>query len=159
MKIVAIDPGETTGWSVWETEGLKKLDGGQTPLWEFIDDLDVGIRGEAALYGRVQAAAFEGVETIVCEDWSIYPREAESGALNWDKCRTARGIGAIELIARQNNLPIKLQAAAIKETARTMGAEDTFVTPLHENRHENDSHYQAVFFAYNEATKAASTGP
>lgn len=155
MKIVAIDPGETTGWSVWETEGLKKLDGGQTPLWEFIDDLDIALaEPEMVELSRPTAEPFVGVEQIVCEDWSIYPREAESGALNWDKCRTARGIGAIELIARQRNIPITLQAAAIKETARSMGAEDTFVSPFRENRHENDSHYHAVFFAYRQASEA-----
>lgn len=157
MKIAAIDPGETTGWSTWETEGLKKLDGGQVPLWEFVDALDMALDPANPDIGfdNEVTAALRGVEQIVCEDWAIYPREAESGALNWDKCRTARGIGAIELIARRYVVPLKLQPAAIKETAKAMGAEDLFVSPLHENRHENDTAYHAVHFAYREAAKAA----
>lgn len=82
----------------------------------------------------------------MCEDWLIYPQEAESGSLNWDLCRTARGIGAIELIARITGVPMTLQGANIKEPATAMGAEDLFVSPLHENRHENDSVYHAVFW-------------
>lgn len=151
MKIVAIDPGETTGWSVWETETFQKLEGGQTPLWEFIDNLQIGVSAhgpEAELLEvtRPDARPFVGVEQIVCEDWIIYPWEAHDGTLDWDKCRTARGIGAIELIARLYGLPITLQGADIKKAATAMGAEDEFVTPLHENRHENDSYYHAVFF-------------
>lgn len=151
MKIVAIDPGETTGWSVWETVGLKKLAGGQTPLWAFIDALSKALMDEDLGIDDELTADLRGVEYIVCEDWAIYPQEAESGALNWDKCRTARGIGAIELISRIALIPLKLQPAAIKSTAKAMGAEELFVTPLHENRHENDSVYHAVKFAYTEA--------
>lgn len=148
MKIVAVDPGETTGWSVWETEGLKKLDGGQTPLWEFIDDLQIALmeNNELLEITRPSALPFVGVERIICEDWVIYQKEAEAGALNWDKCRTARGIGAIELIARITGTPITLQGANIKDAAVAMGAEDQFVSPLHENRHENDSTMHAVFY-------------
>lgn len=86
-------------------------------------DEDLGIDDELT-------ADLRGVEYIVCEDWAIYPQEAESGALNWDKCRTARGIGAIELISRIALVPLKLQPAAIKSTAKAMGAEELFVTPL-----------------------------
>lgn len=150
MKIVAIDPGETTGWSVWETETFTKLDGGQTPLWEFIDNLQIALAGdqpgELLEVTRPEALPFVGVEQIVCEDWAIYPWEAHDGTLDWDKCRTARGIGAIELISRLYGIPLTLQGADIKKAAVAMGAEDQFVTPLHENRHENDSAYHGVFW-------------
>jgi len=151
MKMVAIDPGETTGWSTWETDDYAKIEGGQTALWEFVDNLQIALAAdpsEAALLEvtRPGALPFVGVEQIVCEDWIIYQKEAEAGALNWDHCRTARGIGAIELIARMYGVPIVLQGARIKEAATAMGAEDEFVAPRHENRHENDSAYHAVFF-------------
>lgn len=87
-----------------------------------------------------------GVEVIVCEDWSIYPWEAEKGALNWDKCRTARAIGKLELIAKITNRQIVLQPASIKETAMSVGAGDFFVSPKYENRHENDSIMHAVYY-------------
>lgn len=154
MKIVAIDPGETTGWSVWDTEKFEKLHGGQTPLWEFIDNLYAGLT-ETELpdeLRREEELALAGVEQIVCEDWRIYPEEARNGALDWDSCRTARGIGAIELIARITRTPIALQGANIKTAAKAMGAEEEFVTPRHENRHENDSAYHAVFWTVRHRT-------
>lgn len=154
MKIVAIDPGETTGWSVWDTETYTKIEGGQTPLWEFIDNLQIALMADEKEkmileVTRPGALPFVGVERIVCEDWVIYQKEAEAGALNWDKCRTARGIGAIELIARMTGTPIKLLPASIKPAAIAMGAEEQFVAPLHENRHENDSAMLAVFWMVN----------
>lgn len=151
MKIVAIDPGETTGWSVWDTETYTKIEGGQTALWEFIDNLQIGLMEDAPRLPilRPGAVPFADVERIICEDWVIYQKEAEAGSLNWDKCRTARGIGAIELIARMTGIPITLQGASIKDAAIAMGAEEQFVAPLHENRHENDSAMHAVFWMVN----------
>lgn len=87
-----------------------------------------------------------GVDIIVCEDWNIYPWEAEKGALNWDKCRTARAIGKIELIAKITGKGIVLQPASIKENAMAVGAGDYFVKPKYENRHENDSIMHAVYY-------------
>lgn len=154
MKIVAIDPGETTGWSVWDTETYTKIEGGQTPLWEFIDNLQIGTMAKGKERDllpmtRPEALPFVGVEQIVAEDWIIYQKEAEAGSLNWDKCLTARGIGAIQLIARMTGIPIHLQGATIKDAAIAMGAEEQFVSPLHENRHENDSAMHAVFWMVN----------
>lgn len=127
MKWLAIDPGETTGWSEWE--GSKKIDGGQTPLWQFIHELD---------------AFPEDTDLIVCEDWALYPWKLKSMA--WDKCRTARGIGALELISWRYDIPIVLQPASIKDSAQAAGAEAYYVTPVHENRHENDSIQHAVYY-------------
>lgn len=150
MRILAVDPGETTGWSVWETDNYKKIEGGQTDLWEFIDNVQIAAAGdqpaELLKVTRPGALPFLELSHIVCEDWAIYPAEAAAGALDWDKCRTARGIGAIELIARMYGIPITLQGAYIKEAAVAMGAEEQFIAPLHENRHENDSTMHAVFW-------------
>lgn len=153
MKLLAIDPGETTGWSVWDTESYTKLEGGQTALWEFIDNVQLALMEgedrELLEITRPGALPFVGVEQIVCEDWALYPAELAAGALDWDKCRTARGIGAIELLARMTGTPLALQGAFIKDAAIAMGAEEQFLSPLHENRHENDSAMHAVFFMVN----------
>lgn len=132
---LTVDPGETTGWTLW-SEDWEIVDGGQTPLWEFIDELRAGIvEGE----GR-----FGGLALIVCEDWAIYPWEAQN--LAWDKCRTARGIGAIELLCRYSTVELVLQPAKIKETAVAAGAEDLYVSPRHPNRHQNDAIQHGVYY-------------
>lgn len=89
---------------------------------------------------------FIGVGGIICEDWLLYPWVVKQGSLDFDKCRTARAIGALELIARQNNLPFVLQPASIKEGAEAAGSKELYVTPQHENRHANDAIDHGVFY-------------
>lgn len=126
---ITIDIGETTGYALWENDLL--VDSNQEEMWSFIDHLEAEITN-----GSVTA--------IVIEDFKIYPWKAE--ALIWDSVRTARGLGAIELLARQHNLPIVLQPAKIKEVAVALGAENFFTTPLHENRHANDAIMHGVYY-------------
>lgn len=136
MKWLTIDPGETTGWSLWQ--GAELVDAGQDPLREFVDELYDGVILERT------TSRFYGAAAIVCEDWALYPWAAQ--ALIWDSQRTVRGIGQIELIARLKPLPIELQPAKIKEAAVSAGAEELFYTPRHENRHANDAIMHGVYY-------------
>lgn len=140
---LTVDPGETTGWALW-TADWEFYDAGQTALNEFICDVSSSL----GLGPDVPAASpfsFPGrrLALIVCEDWAIYPWEAEN--LAWDKCRTARGIGAIELICRLRGVELILQPAKIKETAVAAGAEELFLAPRHPNRHANDAIMHGVY--------------
>lgn len=157
---ITIDPGETVGWAIWQ-DG-KRVEAGQTKMWEFIDALDEwavpggGIspifKTEWDGYGPVEAV--DGRERkrmveaplnwIVMEDWILYEWEAQN--LVWNRQRTVRAIGAIELIARQNNIPLELQGADIKDAAKAAGAEELFLSPVHENRHANDATMHGVFY-------------
>jgi hypothetical protein len=92
----------------------------------------------------VDAPIFAGVSAIVCEDWALYPWMLDK--LAWDRCRTARAIGALELIARQNGIPMILQGADIKDAAQAAGAEELYIAPVYENRHANDSIQHGVFY-------------
>lgn len=139
---LCIDPGETTGWSIWRDKEM--IEAGQTELWPFIDDVDAWLQDEhaAARFGLSERAG--KLSAIVCEDWSLYPWMLDK--LAWDKCRTARGIGALELLARQHNISMILQGADIKEGAKAAGAEELYLTPAEENRHANDSIQHGVFY-------------
>ena len=147
MLWLCVDPGETTGWSIWRDKKL--LVAGQTDLWPFIDSVDSWLvskmlikENELSHYGSPAQGGELGA--IVCEDWSLYPWMLEK--LAWDKCRTARGIGALELLARQHGIPLHLQGADIKDAAKAAGAEELYLTPAHENRHANDSIQHGVFY-------------
>lgn len=141
---LCVDPGETTGWSIWQGKDLIVAE--QLALWEFIDAVDAWLNGpyvpESLNTGNDHDTGKLGA--IVCEDWSLYPWMLEK--LAWDKCRTARGIGALELLARQHGIPIILQGADIKEGAKAAGAEELYIEPVHENRHANDSIQHGVFY-------------
>lgn len=144
MHWLCVDPGETTGWCL--LDGGKIVDAGQDELWSFIDMVDATMQSDSGYGETLGETPVENIGAIICEDWSLYPWVIQTGALDFDKCRTARGIGALTLLARQHGIPFILQPATIKEAAVAAGAEETFVTPLHENRHQNDARMHAVFY-------------
>lgn len=144
MLLLACDPGESTGWSSWEDSKLKAV--GTESL-----DAFVTAWGEAKLGLSTRFDCDPGLvetmvdaEHLVIEDWALYPWKAQE--LAWDKCRTARGIGALSYICDAAGVPYTLQPAKIKDQAVAAGAEAYFKKPLHENRHLNDSIMHAVYF-------------
>ncbi len=152
MWWLCIDPGETTGWSLWKDGELIFAE--QDPMWEFIDKLDMTLRGPSS-----EAVAWPGcigiftpdgepvtLEAIICEDWLLYPWVIQAGGLDFDKCRTARAIGAITLLCRQHGCELIFQGASIKKGAQAAGAEALYLEPVHENRHANDSIQHGVFY-------------
>lgn len=144
---LAVDPGEDTGYSIWDGDQL--VDAGTEKLWPFGEAVFSAVftpQEELELIGDDLALSMIGIKHIVCEDFRIYPWEAKKGTLNWDPVRTARLIGALTIICKMGGLQFKLQGAKIKERAEAAGAEAYFFTPLHENRHANDSVRHGVYY-------------
>jgi hypothetical protein len=155
---LCVDPGETTGWSVWR--GEKLLGGGQTPLWDFAHDVwdtlayDKDLRrnpgplseGERPwLAAGVTGDDNEGdLSLIVCEKFALYPDKAKD--LAYDEFRTVQLIGALTFMATLFDIEMHKQPATIKKPATDAGAKELFVRPLHENRHTNDSIMHGWFY-------------
>lgn len=145
MRWLTVDPGETTGYSVWEDE--KFIDAGQEPLWSFAHAVWDGITAD--LYNPETVHISEklhGLGRIVVEDFRIYPEEAHKGSLDWDQVRTARLIGALTFMARLHHLEFKLQGANIKKQAEAAGAKEMYLSPVYPNRHANDAIQHAVYY-------------
>lgn len=147
MKVLFVDPGESTGWSI--TEDSVILEAGTHNLDEFVDAVAAALLPRpdwmpTGTHDPNLVASIRGVDRLVIEDWALYPWELEH--LAWDKCRTARGIGALEFICRTAGVLYSLQPAKIKDAAVAGGAEDLYFRPLHENRHQNDSLQHAVYW-------------
>jgi len=139
VKWISIDPGESTGWALWDSGNL--VEASTDILWDVIDNLC----GVSSIRENPELELqFPKIDLIVMEDWALYPWKLKE--LGWDKCRTARGIGAIELICRVSGIELVLQPAAIKKGAVAAGAEELFLKPLHENRHANDAIMHGVFY-------------
>lgn len=142
---IAIDPGETVGFSIWRGKDLIWAD--QLPMWKFADAIyEWAAQGQppgGELLGIPQDANSR-LEAMVVEQWQLYPWELQN--LAWDECRTARVIGALTLICRQFGIQFILQGADIKEGAIAAGAEAMFLEPVHENRHANDSIMHGTFY-------------
>ena len=144
MKWLTVDPGETVGFAEWDGGSL--VDASQAPMWQFVDDL----ARTQSVTGNLDHAGLAGVSRtyglIVVEDWILTHNRQVRDSLAGDKCRTARAIGAIELIARCSNTKLVLQPNTTKSRAEAAGAENLFITPLHENRHANDAIRHGVYY-------------
>lgn len=155
-KWLTVDPGEDTGWSLWEQDSL--VDSGTEKMWVFGDAVwqaafrqfvkDGTFAGEYLTeFDEPLADLFEGIQAIVCENFTIYPWVAAEGGLDWDEVRTARLIGSLYQCARLANWEWVQQGAKIKERAVAAGAESFFSKPLRENRHANDAIQHGVYYA------------
>jgi hypothetical protein len=153
-KWLAVDPGESVGWSIWS--GEKFIESGTETMWVFGDavwqaafrhmEASAAFSSYQADWDEPLADTFEGISLIVCENWSIYPWVAREGGLDWDECRTARLIGSLFQAARLAGWEWVQQDAKIKERAVAAGAENYFTKPLRENRHANDSALHGTFY-------------
>jgi len=151
VKIIACDPGESFGYCGGDDNLLQFA--GTVDMWEFVHALGHVLQAEPDWTGYGHDAdliqRLLGVEHVVIEDWALYPWAMANGALDFDKCRTARAIGAIEYICRASGTPYTLQGAAIKDTAQAAGVESLYLSPRHENRHANDAMQHFVVYNLN----------
>lgn len=148
FRTIYADPGEDFGWCVGRDTTL--LAAGTTKMWHMADDIwaalnapddsSIPINNEAQGRNGVKQEDLLGpIGRIVCEDWRLYPWVIKKGSLDFDQCRTARVIGAMQFMCRVKGIPFVLQGANIKNTGIAAGAEELFYRPLKENRHCNDA--------------------
>lgn len=143
-KWVTADPGESTGYAVWE--GSTLVHAGTAELWEFIHSAAAPLIPDPVLLPDSELLErLKGWERLVMEDWHLYADKAQ--ALIGDAQDTVRGIGALQFVATVLERPYTLQPAAIKSAAVSAGAEDLFLRPLHDNRHANDAIMHGVYYA------------
>jgi hypothetical protein len=150
---LCVDPGETTGFSIWDADG-KLIFAEQLPMWKFIDFVLQWVEDgliPRALAGDEIDHLDHDLAAMIVEEWQLYPWELQN--LAWDKCRTARAIGALTLICRHFGVELIFQGADIKKGAQAAGAEALYLEPVHENRHANDSIQHGVFY------QAVNEGP
>lgn len=95
-RLLAIDPGQTIGWAIFE-EG-KLVDSGQIPC-----------KDNPAL-GALQLLDMAQPTEIICEDYKIYAHKADVHI--GDGLFTPQLIGMIKLLCAQRGIPIKCQMAA-----------------------------------------------
>lgn len=102
--ITAWDPGDTTGWAVWDEEGnLLKM--GMCAL-EDIPDVWEDIL--AAYPTRV-------ITTVIVEDFVLFGKRAQSQT--GSRMKASQGIGSLRTLARQERADFVLQPASIKSIA------------------------------------------
>lgn len=94
-RVMALDPGQTTGWSYWDCH--ERVGYGQETISDIEDFLN-----------QYLDTGWCGIDQLVFENYRVYPgREKVQGNLY-----TPRLIGRIEAWAEHNNVPVAKQMAA-----------------------------------------------
>ena len=104
MIVLALDPGETTGWCRVDTTG--SIEGGSFPLWE---DVQRYILTPFALVG-----GRGGPDLLIVERFMLYP--AMVSRLNWSKLRVVEVIGVVKYIAEQWGGQLLMQNASVAKS-------------------------------------------
>ena len=100
-RLLAVDPGETTGWAYFENGILRSS--GQ------IAHRDLGIMST-----KIQELIGDILPThVVAEDYKVYRSKAKSHS--WSGLYTPKLLGAIEFICGMSNIPLTLQMASSKQ--------------------------------------------
>ena len=95
-KYLAIDPGMTSGWAVFDEVGTI-IEYGQFAYADATKELKVLIHDELL--------------TIIVEDYKNHPWMKQKG---WGKNETSKLIGKIETLAELRDIPIVLQSNTVK---------------------------------------------
>lgn len=94
MKILAIDPGETTGVVLMDTDNLGSLQGATVHLWDRIDLI-------------IQEMV---PDVLVFEAWRLYPHMAK--IMIGNEFLPVQVIGVLRYLAEKHHIPVVLQTAA-----------------------------------------------
>lgn len=92
VRVIAIDPGKTTGWAAWNSETDKFL-AGQMPLFEFLYWYETSMTGD--------------FETVV-ESYIITAGTLTKSRQYW----SLEGIGAIKYLAERDGRKVTMQSPA-----------------------------------------------
>lgn len=107
MKLIAFDPGKTTGWAV--VEDMIPVSLGEVQYGpELFDFLEIPILGS--------------VDVVVIENYRVIPPNAQKNRKSkfyhqWGELPQVRAIGAIEYWAHREKLPVEFQEPSVLKTA------------------------------------------
>jgi hypothetical protein len=113
LRILAIDPGETTGWAYTDTEHRKGLlYSGHFPLWQDLYELiwfPFGAPQKSGTFGPELATT--PVHVVIIEAFVLYPWAARSKS--WHSFPTVEVIGVAKYLAAQADARVVMQPASL----------------------------------------------
>lgn len=130
-KILALDPGGTTGYACLVVEG-KKIG------WENFGNLkDVETNKLADL--------IDWADVVVCENFRLRPKKGRAGSFDYSEMPTSKLIGKIEAICEIRNTKLVLQEPAIKPVG--YGFSNQKYVPGKPGTHWQDALAHGVYYA------------
>lgn len=135
--LLALDPGETTGWCIWTCipgEDDVMIACGQLPSWP----LTTFVPGFQALLDKYKPTR------IVYEQYRVYDWKTESHA--WSDVPTLRIIGSLETLLLLRSLPFSNQTAQVAKHFVTDEYLKSWGLYQRGQRHSRDSMRHATYF-------------
>jgi hypothetical protein len=132
IAYVALDPGETTGWAVFDefgsliTMGQFKLDQQTEILTELISNTP-------------------NLKVVICEDYRNHGFAGARAQKRWSRNQTSKNIGKIELLAELRNVPYVLQQNTVKAVGYAWGGLDG-PPSNHSISHQYDAYAHGIYW-------------
>ena len=136
--LLALDPGETTGWCVFEylaaNDSYVKVASGQLKTWPMQDFVN----------NFKQLLAMYKPTAIVHELYAVYEWKATDHS--WSSVPTLRVIGGIEVFAIMADIPVYTQTAQIAKNFCTDDKLKTWGFYITGEKHARDAFRHAAYF-------------
>lgn len=133
FRLLALDPGETTGWSIWDVSehDVYLTETGQAETWP----IEQSVRGISELIGRVSHPRIPVL--LVHEAYNIYAHKLQQHTHS--NVPTLRVIGVIETLCVQQRIPLLSQTAQVAKAWATDSNLKTWGVYQVGMRHARDS--------------------
>lgn len=136
MKLLALDPGGTTGFAVY------KLIGGVGR--SYFEKEKIGIRDTKENRDElVELLLTTNPDILVCENFRLYPWKSNAQA--WSQLIESRIIGMCELYAKMNDISLVMQTTDNRDIGYKWGA-ITRVPKSNPANHAYDAEAHAAFY-------------
>lgn len=141
-RLLALDPGETTGWSIWDSNGTKFTytmdECGQLDTWDKENHSIVNcVKNFPDLINR-------HLDYIVMESYRVY--EWKSDSHSWSDVPTLRIIGSMETRLIDRGIPYTMQTAQVAKKFVTDDLLKRWGFYERGQRHSRDSMRHALYY-------------
>lgn len=147
-RLLALDPGETTGWSIWDSHDnasrYEMHSCGQLPTWDKEAQAGTMFPIIPAVQGFAKFIEGLDIDQVIMEVYRVYEWKADSHS--WSDVPTLRIIGVIETILHQHNIPYWFQTAQVAKNFATDDRLKEWGFYQRGQRHSRDSMRHALYF-------------
>ncbi len=142
-RLLALDPGETTGWSIWDSHDngthYELESSGQLETWDKVNHtINPCVHNFNNMLMQWQP------DYVVMERYAVYEWKAESHA--WSDVPTLRIIGCMETFLILRQVPYHMQTAQAAKNFVTDDKLKEWGLWKKGERHARDSYRHALFF-------------
>lgn len=142
-RLLALDPGETTGWSIWESsasgDSYALVQSGQIETW---NKPTHSIKPCVSIFPQLLLQA--RVDYVIMESYRVY--EWKSDSHSWSDVPTLRIIGSMETRLIDHDIPYSMQTAQLAKNFITDDKLKEWGYWKRGERHARDSMRHALFF-------------